>query len=160
MVMRRTSATGTENSHGHGFTLVELLIALALVAVLSAMMAPMLLPSAGRTLQASGQELAQYLRETRRQARAKRQTHIFTVDTANQRYQREGSERWQDLPDGMTVELTTARSLLDTSSRGRIVFNPDGSSTGGRVELSLNGLAKHIDVEWLTGKIRVAEVER
>ncbi len=41
--------------------------------------------------------------------------------------------------------------------RGGIRFYPDGSSTGGRVTLSLEGLQMRVDVEWLTGRVRITE---
>jgi general secretion pathway protein H len=159
MVMRQTSATGTEPGRQRGFTLVEILIVLGLMALVSAMLVPLLAPSPARTLQTSSSELAQHLRETRRAALSQRRFRSLAIDTEQRRFQVDDGERWRALPDGMTVEVTTARSLLDSASVGRIAFNPDGSSSGGRIVLALDGHARRIDVEWLTGKVRVAGLQ-
>ncbi|MCB1724742.1 MAG: prepilin-type N-terminal cleavage/methylation domain-containing protein [Gammaproteobacteria bacterium] len=150
---------GTRLQAGHGFTLVEILVVLVLVGLLSAMLVPMLLPSSGRTLERSAAEVNLALRETRRQARAQRQSLNFTVDTGDKGYRTGGSAPWQALPDDMTIELTTAESLLSSTTRGAIAFHPDGSSSGGRIVLGLAGQARQIDIEWLTGRIRVTEVK-
>ena len=49
--------------------------------------------------------------------------------------------------------------LLSGNGRGGIDFFPDGTSTGGRITLALEGRNRRIDIEWLTGRIRVAEDE-
>lgn len=139
-----------------GFTLVELLIVATLLLTLSAILAPVLTSSPTRVLRESAGEIATTLRETRRQAQARQTRRRFLVDTDARRFAIEGSNDWDPLPDGVMVELTTARSLLTGESRGGIDFFPDGSSTGGRVGLSMAGQALRVDIEWLTGRIRVS----
>lgn len=165
--MGQTSPTGTDtvatrqsnpaNEKTAGFTLVELLVTLVLVTLLSAILIPILQPSPARTLRNAAGELSVTLRETRREAQNSQTRKRFVIDTEQPRYQTEQAPRWRTLPDGMTVELTTARSLLTGSGRGGIDFFPDGSSTGGRIVLGLQGQATQVDVEWLTGRIRLGE---
>ena len=140
-----------------GVTLVELLIVVTLMATLAAVLAPILIPSPSRTLRNSASEIATTLRETRRQAQAQQARRRFVVDTAARRYGIEGAASWHQLPDGVEVELTTAESLVRDRQRGGIDFFPDGSSTGGRVALGMEGRALRVDIEWLTGRIRVTE---
>jgi general secretion pathway protein H len=53
------------------------------------------------------------------------------------------------------VQVTTAaQEVLDEEQAG-IRFWPDGRSTGGRITLSRNDQMQHIDIAWLTGRIRV-----
>ena len=47
------------------------------------------------------------------------------------------------------------RSEVEEGNRGRIRFFPDGSSTGGRVTLTSDERLYHVDVDWLTGQVRV-----
>lgn len=165
-VMQPISATGIDRDdwregtgrHGPhtGFTLVELLIVLALAGVLSVLLAPMLLPSAARTVQQAGEQMLVGLRESRRLARASRQPQQFLVDTAASRYRVAGSATWRSLPDDVSIQLTTAESLLSSDSQGAIGFFADGSSSGGRIVLGLDGIATQIDVEWLTGRTRIS----
>lgn len=141
-----------------GFTLIELLVVITLLAILSSILTPILIPSPARTLKAAASEVATTLRETRRLAQS-RQTHRrFMVDTETERYGIEGASDWRQLPDGTQATLTTAQSLLVGQGRGGIDFFPDGSSTGGRVTLSMSGRSVRVDIEWLTGRIRVSEV--
>lgn len=143
----------------NGFTLVEVLIVLSLVVLLSAVLAPVMLPSPGRTLQATASEVATTLRETRRQARADNRRQRFVVDTDARRYGIESVSSWRSLPKEMTVELTTAESLVTGADRGGIDFFPDGSSTGGRLVLGLSGKSLQVDIEWLTGRIEIGGSE-
>ena len=142
-----------------GFTLIELLIVFTLLVSLSAILAPLLLPSPGRTLQAAASEIATTLRETRRQAQAEQTRKRFVIDTRSGQFGIQGAEVPRALPDEMKAALTTGRSLITGESEGGIDFFPDGSSTGGRVYLEIDARSLKVDVEWLTGRIRVQEHE-
>jgi general secretion pathway protein H len=142
-----------------GFTLVELLIVVTLLVTLSAVLAPILMPSPTRTLRGAASEIATTLRETRRQAQARQAPRRFVVDTRARSFGIEGAAGWRPLPDGVEAALTTAESLLVDQRRGGIDFFPDGSSTGGRVSLEMAEQSVRVDIEWLTGRIRVSEAE-
>ena len=58
----------------------------------------------------------------------------------------------RSLPPGIAMALTVPRDQ-GTS----IVFLPDGSATGGEVVLSSHGLAARVGVEWLSGRVSVAD---
>jgi general secretion pathway protein H len=51
--------------------------------------------------------------------------------------------------------LTIAGERADTR-RGDIRFNPDGSSSGGRITIAEGGRRIAIGVDWLTGRVQVA----
>ena len=38
-------------------------------------------------------------------------------------------------------------------------FYPDGSATGGHIEVSVGDLAMFVNIDWLTGKVRVEDAE-
>jgi general secretion pathway protein H len=154
----RRDATGTRAQRTIGFSLIEILIVLTLLATLSAVLAPILLPSPARELRHAAGTLVTTLRETRREAQRHQQRRRFVIDTESGRYGIAGSDRQRSLPRAMTVQLTTAESLLQSDTSGGIDFFADGSSTGGRVLLGLDGRARQIDIEWLTGRIRVSSV--
>jgi general secretion pathway protein H len=142
-----------------GFTLVELLIVVTLLVTLSAVLAPILMPSPTRTLRATASEVATTLRETRRRAQAEQASRRFVVDTDARRFGIEGAGGWRTLPEDVGVELTTAASLAVGRELGGVDFFPDGSSSGGRVALEMAELSIRVDIEWLTGRIRVSEIE-
>ena len=167
--MTQTSQTGTESGgrkttsgpvlrHG-GFTLVELLIVLTLLVTLTAVLSPMLLPSPARELRAAAGEIATTLRETRRHAQADQQRQRFIMDTQTGQYGIERTASWRTLPEDIRAELTTSKSLVSGQERGAIDFFPNGSSTGGRVRLGMADRSIRVDIEWLTGRIRIAETD-
>lgn len=164
-VMAPTLATGTDAAViatrqrilvVRGFTLVEMLVALSIVVVLAAALSPMLLPSSARTISATAGELVVALRETRRLAQSSRQARELVVDTAAKRYAISSIGDWREFPADSTAEITTAQRLAPDEDRGAIAFFPDGSSSGGRIRLGLDGHVRQIDVEWLTGRIALA----
>ena len=61
------------------------------------------------------------------------------------------------LPKNLEITLFTATTEVSGSRQGAIRFFPDGSSTGGRLELSGKGGKRGIAVDWLTGRIRLEE---
>ena len=141
-----------------GYTLVELLIVITLVVTIGAFLAPMMLPSPARMLQQAAGDIATARRETRRAARARQMRMRFSIDTADGRYGTLGLTKARSVPQDVLVSLTTAESLLSGDTGGGIDFFPDGSSSGGRIELSASNIGLQVDVEWLTGRIRIAEV--
>ena len=57
----------------------------------------------------------------------------------------------------MTMKLFTARSELEEEGIGRIRFFPDGSSTGGHIDLLRDEALWRIEVMWLTGDAKLRE---
>lgn len=152
-------AGNSADRHAAGFTLVEVLIVFTLLVVLTAALAPMLMPSPTRALRESSSEIATTLRETRRQARVNQARQRFLIDTESKQFGIEGSRKWRDVPEDMNIMLTTGKSLLTGTSSGGIDFFPDGTSTGGRVTLSMDDQTLRVDIEWLTGRVRVNKDE-
>jgi general secretion pathway protein H len=57
----------------------------------------------------------------------------------------------------MSMKLFTARSELEEEGVGRIRFFPDGSSTGGHIDLLHKDAVWRVEVLWLTGEVSVRE---
>ena len=83
---------------------------------------------------------------------------VFLVDTETREY-RAADREAVTLPEGMNVELNTARSELTSETAGGIRFFPDGGSTGGNVRLEANGRIYRVNVAWLTGEARLERAE-
>lgn len=131
-----------------------------LVSVLSVVLSPILLPSAGRTVSQVANQIGMQLREIRRLAQSTEQRQQFWVDTLARRYRTDDTAEWHMLPKEMTVQLTTAESLLRSADSGSIEFYPDGTSSGGRIVLGLEGQTAQIDIEWLTGRVRLSRASQ
>ncbi len=58
----------------------------------------------------------------------------------------------------MKMEVTAADSEKRSPSIAGIRFYPNGSSTGGTIDLKMEGRAYEIRVNWLTGRVSTASV--
>jgi general secretion pathway protein H len=135
-----------------GFTLVELVVVLVIVALLMGLVATSLSRSiSGAEARQTARKLSAALRYTRTQAILAKQEQVFTVDLDQRRYEAPGRQPVQ-LPKGVEIQLTTARSEMTDEMVGGIRFFPDGGSTGGRIDLLVNDREYTINVAWLTGE--------
>jgi len=140
-----------------GFTMVELLIVMVIAALILGLVGTSLSRSIrGSEMRTAAGKLAANLRYARTRAILTKSEQILLIDTENRSYKAPDRPEVK-LPEGMDVELTTARSELTSESVGGIRFYPDGGSTGGFVRLDANGRIYRVNVTWLTGE---ASVER
>ncbi|MET0049122.1 MAG: GspH/FimT family pseudopilin [Sedimenticola sp.] len=150
-----TSAIGSKT---RGFTLIETLLVLAVLAVMLAVLAPAMVPSSRTELHATARTIGADLRLARLDALRRQRETQWIVDTEQGVFGILGRSERHSLPEGATVLLTTAVCEVVDADTGGIRFFPDGSSTGGRVTLGHEGIVLHLDIEWLTGRTRLLEV--
>ena len=149
----------SQRYRSQGFTLVELMVVMVIVALVMGLVATSISRSiSGAESRVAARKLTVALRYTRTQAILKKTETIFMVDTEARTYQAQGRPV-VELPEGMDVLLTTARSELTSEAAGGIRFFPDGGSTGGHVELIVNGREYRVNVAWLTGEATLAPQE-
>lgn len=144
---------------GRGFTLVELLVVMAIAGLMLAVTPPLIsaaLP--GVELKASARRTAGALRLTRERAISSGRDQAWQIDIETHRY-RIGEDRQGRLPDGLELRLVAAEREMRDDSQGGIRFYPDGSSSGGRVILARDGRGYQVGVNWLTGRILIADWE-
>ncbi|MGZ8218211.1 GspH/FimT family protein [Methylomagnum sp.] len=141
-----------------GFTLLELLLALGLVALLMALAVPNFGPAIARAqLTSATRDVASALRHVRGQALMRGRDAEFELDIERHRYKVTGRNKAYSLPGGIGLSLYTAESETVDEGTGRIRFFPDGSATGGRVTLAGGGRKQVVDVNWLTGEVKIGE---
>lgn len=140
-----------------GFTLLELLAVLFVMALVATFVVPSLGNGAAIELKSAARVLAAGLRHTRNQALTANRPAVLAVDVLKHEFQLPSEERVRRLPDRIDIALFAARSEQQDEYRGAIRFFPDGSSTGGRVTLSAGGRTYLVDVDWLTGRVDVIE---
>jgi general secretion pathway protein H len=148
-----TSTAGSDAPRAAGgFTLVELLVVLVIISLMLALVGTSISRNvSGAEMRTAAHKVAANLRYTRTQAILSKSEQVFLVDAENRTYQAPAREL-QTLPEGMNVELNTARSELTSETVGGIRFYPDGGSTGGNVRLEANGRIYQVNVAWLTGE--------
>jgi general secretion pathway protein H len=141
-----------------GFSLIELLVVLAVMGLALVLIIGYKAPwSSGLSLRGTAAELAAGLRLARSQAIAENRPVDLSLDLAAHRY-RIGSAAPHALPRQLSIGLLTINGERRSATAGDIRFNPDGSSTGGRIVLADGTRRIAVGVDWLTGRVAVADV--
>jgi len=151
-----TSLTGRPRSKGRqrGFTLLELLAVLALMALVLALTLPTLQSAfRGEHDRVVLRRLASTCRLARSQAVTQRQRVRLFVDLGQGSYRLEGSSQ-EGILAGMRLGEAHLVWLDGEKRRGYIAFYGDGSSSGGLLNLLDHKGRRHIlQVEIITGKV-------
>jgi general secretion pathway protein H len=142
-----------------GFTLFEILVVLAIIGLVTAVMAPALFRGLGATqARAAAYEIAAALRQARSEAVAENADVAVVFDLARHAYAVERA-RPRVLPEGVRMDLYDAQVEQLDAATGGIRFFPDGSATGGQVTVGDEAARYQVDVDWLTGRISVVEAQ-
>ncbi len=150
--------TAGERGSNSGFTLLELLVALAIASLIMALVVPNLMRGPGRReLDASVRDVASSLRTTRALAISVDRPQGFVVDVDHGVYGPAARSPLHRLPPGIGISLTTTSGQVYDAATGMVRFFPDGSSTGGEVVLIGDGLRYHVLINWLDGQITISE---
>lgn len=150
--MRPATISGREGQQS-GFTLIELLVTLAIVGFALVLVVGYKQPwSRALGLRGAAAEIADGLRVARSQAIAQNRVTRFELDLHGHRFQVDAGPVRQ-IPTSISLAMLTTAGERQGSDTGSIGFNPDGSSTGGRIALADGGRAITIGVDWLTGRI-------
>lgn len=127
-----------------GFTLLEMLVTLAIMALAAGIVFPALqLLTGGRAGDDAAALVAQAMVQARSQALREDAAATVTLDRLGNRLVLSPGSASLDLPPGAVVELPT---------RG-LTFYPDGSATGGSVGIAAGARALTVTVDPLTGRI-------
>jgi general secretion pathway protein H len=99
--------------------------------------------------------IANGLRETRQEALSSRQERSFTLDIDKRQFKPTAASQPMLLESDLDLSLYIAKSELIDGTIGSIRFFPDGSSTGGRIDLDLHGERATVVVNWSTGAVEI-----
>jgi len=137
-----------------GFTIVEMLVVLAILAIISALALPALrkVPD-GVVLRTTTGELLSALKTTRGSAISRNMPTAFVFDEERRTFLPSGAPA-VGLPPTVQMEMKTADFKEAGSGSRRILFFPDGSSTGGDMRLTIGSRSMAICISWLTGIAR------
>ncbi|MEO6968816.1 MAG: GspH/FimT family pseudopilin [Rhodanobacteraceae bacterium] len=157
----RDSGLRTRKNRGpkfsSGFTLLEILAVLALIGLALAVTAFSLDGGLDRAkLDASAREVTAALRHTRTRAMVEHRAQWFTLDLNQRSYASAGRDP-KTFPAQTALHVTSAAEDVQHPGIARIRFFPDGSSTGGNIELRRKQREVRIDVDWLTGAVAMSE---
>ena len=138
-----------------GFSLLELMAVMVIIGLMLALVATSISRSVSSAeVRTTARNVMAAMRYTRGQAIIKREEKTLDFDLEEMTYQAPDRDL-VELPEGVEMKLLTARAELESESKGRIRFYPDGSSTGGRVTIIAGEREWEVEVAWLTGEISI-----
>ena len=139
-----------------GFTLLEMVCIIAIIAMLTAVLLPNIPRSTSRPqLEAYALETASLLKADRTAA-IRHRVQIATQVDAGARSLRSGSTgRILRIPDDVAVDAILPNRCNDRPALSTISFFPTGMSCGGTVTLSRLSTSYEIRVNWLTGGVEI-----
>ena len=140
-----------------GFTLIELIVVLAIVALgYSAVAVNFSSGNDAMALKAAARDLTSGLRYVRSQAMLSHETATLDFNLSNNSYSLTGQKKIYMLPENIDVTINTAKEELHDGV-AKLRFFPDGSSIGGRVTLEKKSHVQEININWLTGHVTFTE---
>jgi general secretion pathway protein H len=150
-----TSPSNIAGRAASGFTLIELLVVIAIMGAMLWLIGVGARPVSPATqARSAAQEISGALRSARSSALVSNRSIAFTLDLAASQYQW-GTQPAHALPPTIKLALMTGRDQVVSDSKGRIRFDPDGGSTGGRVSIQGGGQLWMVGVDWLSGRVSV-----
>ena len=146
------------NRSAEGFTLLELLIVLALMAIVARFVLPMFGgPISTSELRATARQLAAGLRLAQSEAVSQRRETFLLLDVAGKRFKVDNDPHAHKLPSKVELKLFTAQNDLVSESIGSIRFFPDSGSNGGRITVGAGDRKFDVDIDWLTGRVAILD---
>lgn len=156
MIWRSEPRPRPRASAAAGYTLIELMVVLAILGLLATMItARRLSVSPSMEARAAAEEVSGALRAARGKAMASNRSAAVTFDVATPLY-RLDNEPPMALPSDLQLQLLTSVDQLKSQASGEIRFDPDGGSSGGRVTIAGGDRIWQVGVDWLTGRVSIA----
>jgi general secretion pathway protein H len=140
-----------------GFTLIEMIIVVAIMGLLTATLAVRGSPVSPAThARAAVRAVSGGLRAARSEAIMTNRSVFFTVDTVKRLYWW-GAQPPEALPSDLRLAMLSTKDQQTDDAIGRVRFDPDGGSTGGRVAIAGGDRTWWVGVDWLSGRVSIAE---
>jgi general secretion pathway protein H len=138
----------------HGFTLIEMLVVLAIMAATLAISLPFVRTSGdARRLEATAQIVAARLRQTQASAVESNAERLFKIDLKHGQI----LDPVYILPEGTDLYLETSEGQV-AHDMASVRFFADGGSTGGKITLSKGSDRWDISINWLDGAVVTTKV--
>ncbi len=139
-----------------GFTLLEMVCAIAIIAIIAAVLLPIVPRNTSRArLQAYALETATLLKSDRNAAIRARAEDSTLVDAPSRAIRSGATSQTIRIPDDVRFDALLPQNCQQRAVRSTISFFADGMSCGGTIALARFDMAYEIRVNWLTGRIEI-----
>jgi general secretion pathway protein H len=146
----------SDRALARGLTLLEILVVLALMAIIASIAIPVFSGGVSNTeLRSAAREVAAGLRYARSEALAGKRETVVVYDLERRVFRVDLDPREHSLPRGIDMKLYGALSDISNEHVGAIRFFPDGGSNGGRVTVAAGERKFDVDIDWLTGRVAI-----
>jgi general secretion pathway protein H len=138
-----------------GFTLLELIVALAVLALAAAVVTP----AVGRgadSLKARAEVagFAATLRHARERAITSQRSYRVAIDPEAHKVVIEGLQASEDDKEVRETRTLSSRLVLEATRGTEVTFDARGMATGGHFKVTAGGIVYHVTVDRLTGRVR------
>lgn len=139
-----------------GFTLLEVVCALAIVAALATLALPRLAPGTSRArLESLAVEAAALLKADRAAAIRRGVPVATAVDATGRRMTSGSAGRVVRVPGDVQMDTVLPATCDGRPARASVQFFPSGLSCGGVVAMLKGGTGYEVRVNWLTGGVEI-----
>jgi general secretion pathway protein H len=150
------SAPRMSDEAERGFTLLEMVCVLAVIAMLAAVLLPLIPHQTSRSrLQAYALQTATLLKADRNAA-IRHQTEVATlVDTGTRSIRSGVTTEMIRIPDDVRFDALLPQTCRQHAALSTISFFANGMSCGGMIALTRLDTGYEVRVNWLTGRIEI-----
>ena len=139
-----------------GFTLLELIAVLAIVALAATLAFPLADRSRrGLAVRTAAIDLASALKTARAEAVRSNAERRVVLDLNARQFAADGTTRPHALPREVTVVYDVPVGEQSADGIASIRFRPDGSSSGGTISVAGQRQSASVTVDWLTGRTHI-----
>ncbi|MBX5230574.1 MULTISPECIES: GspH/FimT family pseudopilin [unclassified Rhizobium] len=144
------------SAHRHagsaGFTLMEMLVVLAILGMVLAVALPQFHRAGSSTTATVASSIVRGARLARLVAIKRGSDTTLSIDTATRTVHFDIKHEDIVIPASMSMVATVGRNAATTASKGSIQFLADGSSSGGEIRLRTDKEKEiRVKISWLTG---------
>jgi general secretion pathway protein H len=139
-----------------GFTLLEMVCVLAIIAMLAAVLLPLIPHQTSRSrLQAYALEAATLLKADRNAAIRHQAVVATLVDTGTRAIRSGVTRETIRIPDDVQFDALLPQSCRQRTALSTISFFANGMSCGGTIALTRLNAGYEVRVNWLTGRVEI-----
>ena len=144
------------NEAQRGFTLLEMVCVVAVIAMLAAVLLPLIPRQTSRSrLEAYAVQTATLLKADRSAAIRRRSDVATLVDTTTRSIHSGATAAMISIPEDVHFDALLPQTCRQRAALSTISFFADGMSCGGTIALSRLDTGYEVRVNWLTGRIEI-----